>query len=43
MTLGGERGSVQNPFIGYAEAVGWKYVPPDQIEAQRGGATGLFL
>ena len=33
---------MQNPFIGYAEEAGWTYVPPDQIEAQRGGAAGLF-
>jgi len=42
MALGGERPSVQNPFIGYTKAAGWQYIPPDQIEAQRGGATGLF-
>jgi len=43
MTLGGERGSVQNPFIGYATAVGWEYVPPDRAETMRGGATGILF
>ena len=43
MTLGGERASVQNPFIGYAAAVGWEYVPPDRGETLRGGATGILF
>jgi type I restriction enzyme R subunit len=43
MTLGGERASVQNPFIGYAAAVGWVYVPPDRAETMRGGATGILF
>ena len=43
MTLGGERASVQNPFIGYAAAVGWEYVPPDRAEAMLGGAAGILF
>ena len=26
MTIGGEKGSVQNPFVRYAEEAGWEYV-----------------
>ena len=43
MTLGGERGSVQNPFIRYATDVGWDYLNRDQAEAQRGGESGLIF
>lgn len=43
MVLGGERGSVQNPFISYAESVGWKYVPPERAEILRGGTTGILF
>jgi type I restriction enzyme R subunit len=43
MTLGGERGSVQNPFIDYAESVGWEYFPKDKATALRGSTTGILL
>lgn len=43
MVLGGERGSVQNPFISYAESVSWKYVPPERAETLRGGTTGIIF
>lgn len=36
MTLGSERGAVQNPFIRYAEEAGWTYLPPDEAMRQRG-------
>jgi len=43
MTLGGERGSVQNPFIDYAESKKWEYVPKDRATALRGGTTGILF
>lgn len=43
MTLGGERGSVQNPFIDYAESVKWDPVPKDKATALRGGPTGILF
>lgn len=43
MVLGGERGSVQNPFISYAESVGWQYVPPERAETLRAGTTGIIF
>ena len=43
MTLGGERGSVQNPFIDYAESVKWDYIPKDKATALRGGTTGILF
>jgi type I restriction enzyme R subunit len=43
MTLGGERGSVQNPFITYAEEAGWKYLPPEEVITLRAGETGILL
>jgi len=43
MTLGGERGSVQNPFIDYAESVGWDYFPKDIATALRGSTTGILF
>ncbi|MDP2797311.1 MAG: HsdR family type I site-specific deoxyribonuclease, partial [Methanoregula sp.] len=43
MTLGGERGSVQNPFIDYAESAKWEYVPKDKATALRGGPTGILF
>lgn len=43
MTLGGERGSVQNPFIDYAESTKWEYVPKDRATALRGGPTGILF
>ena len=43
MTLGGERGSVQNPFIDYAESAQWEYVPKDKATALRDGPTGILF
>jgi type I restriction enzyme, R subunit len=43
MVLGGERGSVQNPFISYAESVGWKYVLPERAETLRDGTNGIIF
>lgn len=43
MTLGGERGSVQNPFIDYAESAKWEYVQKDKATALRGSTTGILF
>ena len=43
MTLGGERGSVQNPFIRYATDVGWGYLNREEAEVRRGGESGLLF
>lgn len=43
MTLGSERRSVQDPFVKYAEALGWKYLRRDQAETLRGGEAGLIF
>lgn len=43
MVLGGERGSVQNPFIEYAESVKWEYIPQDKAAVLRGGTTGILF
>jgi type I restriction enzyme R subunit len=43
MTLGGERGSVQNPFIRYAVEAGWDYVKREEAEALRGDESGLIF
>ncbi len=43
MVLGGERGSVQNPLIRYAEEVGWDYLSPDEAIRLRGGREGILL
>ena len=43
MSLGSERGSVQNPFIRYAEEVGWEYLPREEALRLRKGETGLLL
>jgi len=36
-----ERSAVQNPMLKYADAIGWKYVPPDEALRLRGGETGI--
>jgi type I restriction enzyme, R subunit len=41
--LGGERRSVQNPFIGYAVQAGWAYLNREQAEGQRGDESGLLF
>jgi type I restriction enzyme, R subunit len=43
MTIGSERGAVQNPFIRYAAEVGWDYLDREQAEARRGGESGLIF
>ena len=43
MTIGSERGSVQNPFIRYAEEAGWTYLTPEQAVALRRGLTSPVL
>jgi len=43
MTLGGERGSVQNPFIDYAKSVGWEYISKDKATVLRGSTTGILF
>ena len=43
MTLGGERAAVQNPFIRYADEVGWTYLPADEALRLRRGEDGLAL
>ena len=43
MTIGGERGSVQNPLIRYATDINWTYITPDDALIYRGGETGLVF
>ncbi len=43
MAFGGERNTVQAPFLGYAQEVGWDYLTPDKALNLRGGRTGLLL
>jgi type I restriction enzyme, R subunit len=43
VTFGGERGSVQKPFIQYATDAGWVYVDRQQAEDRRGGEAGLIF
>lgn len=43
MGLGSERGSVQNPFIRYAEEAGWTYLPREEALRLRGGEGSPFL
>jgi len=43
VTIGGERSSVQNPFIRYAVDVGWTYLSREEAERQRGGESGLIF
>jgi type I restriction enzyme R subunit len=31
MPLGGEKSSVQNPFLRYAQDAGWIYLSPDDV------------
>ena len=40
--VGGERATVQNPLIRYAEEAGWSYLPPDEALRLRRGETGLL-
>jgi len=43
MTLGSERGAVQNPMLRYAREAGWTYVPPQEALRLRRGETGLVF
>jgi len=43
MTLGSERGAVQNPLIQYATEAGWKYICADEALRLRCGETGLVF
>ncbi|MEA2634308.1 MAG: type restriction enzyme subunit [Chloroflexota bacterium] len=43
MTPGGERESVQRPFVQYATEVGWHYLHREQAEMRRGGDAGLIF
>ena len=37
MRLGGERHTVQEPLIRYAQEAGWTYLPPQEALRLRGG------
>ena len=43
MTIGGEKGSVQNPFVRYAEEAGWTYISPEDALSLRRGITSPVL
>lgn len=43
MTFGSERRAVQNPFIRYAQEVGWTYLPREEASRLRGGEDSPFL
>ncbi len=43
MTLGSERRTVQNPFLRYAQEVGWKYLPPEEALRLREGEGSPVL
>jgi len=43
VTLGSERGAVQNPFIRYAVEANWQYLPPEEVLRRRGGESGLIM
>ncbi|RMD86699.1 MAG: type I restriction endonuclease subunit R, partial [Calditrichaeota bacterium] len=43
MTLSSERKVVQNPFIRYAQEVGWTYLPPAEALRFRGGEDSPVL
>ncbi|MEZ6131160.1 MAG: HsdR family type I site-specific deoxyribonuclease [Planctomycetaceae bacterium] len=43
MTIGGERGAVQNPFLRYAKEQGWTYLTPDEALAKRRSLTSPVL
>ena len=43
MTIVSERGSVQNPFLRYAEETGWTYLTPEQALDLRRGLTSPVL
>ena len=43
MTLGSERGAVQNPFVRYAVEAGWTSISPDDALGLRPGPTSPIL
>ncbi|HVC22731.1 MAG TPA: type I restriction endonuclease [Candidatus Dormibacteraeota bacterium] len=43
MTIGSERGAVQNPFVRYASEVGWTYLSPEQAISLRGDESGIVF
>jgi len=43
MTTGSERGSVQNPFVRYASAIGWTYLTREQALELRGNESGIVF
>ncbi|MBW2068477.1 MAG: hypothetical protein JRI31_06355 [Deltaproteobacteria bacterium] len=43
MRLGGERHTVQEPLIRYAQEAGWTYLPPQEALRLRGGEDSPIL
>ena len=44
MSVGGEKGAVQNPFLRYAQEAGWTYLSPEQaLDLRRRGITSPVL
>lgn len=43
MPIGGEKSSVQNPFLHYAQAAGWTWLSPDEALDLRRGITSPIL
>lgn len=43
MPVGGERGTVQNPFVRYAQEAGWTYLTPEEAEDRRRGISSPVL
>ena len=43
MSVGGEKGAVQNPFLRYAQEAGWTYLAPEQALDLRRGITSPVL
>ena len=43
MTTGSERGAVQNPFVRYADEVGWTYLTREEALVLRGDESGIVF
>ena len=43
MTVGSERGAVQNPFIRYAVDAGWEFIPRADALSMRGDESGVVF
>ena len=43
MTLGSERGAVQNPFVRYSDDAGWTYLTCDESLEYRGDESGIVF